>query len=130
MKYRITTWETGETLASAPTLREARAEARRILGVRRMTKADNTPRHAVEGWFGSKREGCLSVLVVRNRRPARDFFLTIFSRVYYVTHTLLARCRRPVVSVLGRRSSPRPPELEELEPRRDHRESSRTARTP
>lgn len=66
MKYRITTWETGETLANAPTLAEARAEARRILGVRRMARAETIPRHAVEGWRGSKREGCLSVLVVRN----------------------------------------------------------------
>lgn len=66
MKYRITTWETGETLANAPTLAEARAEARRILGVRRMTRADNAPSYAVEGWYGSKREGCISVLVVRN----------------------------------------------------------------
>ena len=66
MKYRITTWETGETLANAPTLAEARVEARRILGVRRMTRADNPPRHSLEGWRGSKREGCLSVLVVRN----------------------------------------------------------------
>ena len=67
MKYRITTWETGETLANAPTLAEARAEARRILGVRRMTRAENYPLGIpVEGWRGSKREGCLSVLVVRN----------------------------------------------------------------
>jgi hypothetical protein len=67
MKYRVKTWETGETLASADTIKEARAEARRILGVRRMTRADNIPPHSLEGWYGSaKREGCLSVLIEKN----------------------------------------------------------------
>ena len=67
MKYRIRTWETNETLSSADTLKEARAEARKILGVRRMTRADNIPAHSLEGWYGSaKREGCLSVLIQRN----------------------------------------------------------------
>jgi hypothetical protein len=67
MKYKIKTWETGETLAGVDTIKDARAEARRILGVKRMTRADEIPQSSVEGWYGSaKREGCLAVLIEKN----------------------------------------------------------------
>lgn len=70
MRYEIRAWSTDEVLSITTNLRDARAEARRILGVRRAVRQDtdipgSIPHGALEGWHANHTEGCGSVLIYR-----------------------------------------------------------------
>jgi hypothetical protein len=66
--YRICAWESGATLDTATTLREARSKVRALLGVTRAVRQNtdipgSIPHGAREGWHASRREDCASLLI-------------------------------------------------------------------